>query len=60
MSACIGGSIKVTSMDRCSKVSIGILLAEIVSILFYHQPTFYLVEMELIDWLVDKVGVFVV
>jgi hypothetical protein len=43
LSVSIKGSVKTTFMDTNTKVNIALSLGQIVSILLYHQPTFYLV-----------------
>lgn len=52
MVASINGSLHTTRVDTHSKVEIAISLGQAVSLLLYHQPTFYFLEPSLIEQLI--------
>jgi hypothetical protein len=59
MSVNITGQVKTWMMDHNTKVSIALGLGQIVSLLLYHQPTFYLVEISLMEMIVEHIEAFV-
>lgn len=49
MSVSIAGYVNTSVIDRNTKVNISLGLGQIVSLLLYHQPTFYMVENSLME-----------
>jgi len=49
MTAKVAGQIQTRMMDKGHKVSIALGLGNITELLLYHQPTFFLVEQNLIE-----------
>lgn len=59
LTSSINGTLHKTLITRNNKVTIAVGLGELVSILLYHQPTFYIVEINLLEMVVEHVGAFV-